>query len=140
VAIPNRNMANANIINISKRPNIKTVMNFGVTYDTPSHQVERAAKIIEEVFRPHPKTADLLISFNKFDSSALNILAVHWWNSTDFKEYLLGFHKLNLELKRRFETEGINLAFPSQTVYLRQDSEWRLAGPLEQTPSTQAPA
>ena len=41
VTIPNKTMANANIINISKRPNIKTVMNIGVTYDTPA-QTDRA--------------------------------------------------------------------------------------------------
>ncbi len=127
VTIPNKNMASANIVNVSKRPNIKTVMNIGVTYDTPAERVERAMRIIEEIFRPHPKTADLLIGFNKFESSSLNILVVHWWNSTDYKEYLLGFQQLNLELKRRFDAEGISFAFPSQTVYVRQDSEWRLA-------------
>src|SRR5467141_462998 len=46
ITVPNKNMANANIINISKRPNIKTVMNIGVTYDTPTGQVERSAQII----------------------------------------------------------------------------------------------
>lgn len=127
VAIPNKTMANANIVNVSKRPNIKTVMNIGVTYDTPAERVERGMRIIEEIFRPHPKTADLLVGFNKFESSSLNILVVHWWNSTDYKEYLLGFQQLNLELKRRFDAEGIGFAFPTQTVYLRQDSEWRLA-------------
>jgi MscS family membrane protein len=126
VSVPNRNMANANIVNISKRPNIKTVMNVGVTYDTPSEQVERAMKIIEEIFRPHPKTADLIISFNKFESTSLNILVVHWWNSTNFREYLEGFQQLNLDLKRRFDAEKISFAFPTQTVYLRQDSEWRV--------------
>jgi MscS family membrane protein len=133
VSIPNKNMASANIVNVSKRPNIKTVMNIGVTYDTTSAQVERAMQLIEEIYRPHPKTADLLISFNKFESSALNILVVHWWNSTDFKDYLLGFQKLNLELKRRFDDERIQFAFPSQTVYLRQDSQWQLAGPNGET-------
>jgi MscS family membrane protein len=127
VTIPNKTMANANIVNVSKRPNIKTVMNIGVTYDTPTERIERAMQIIDEIFRPHPKTADLLVGFNKFESSSLNILVVHWWNSTDFKDYLLGFQQLNLELKRRFDAEGIAFAFPTQTVYLRQDSEWRLA-------------
>lgn len=127
VTVPNKTIANANIINVSKRPNIKTVMNIGVTYDTTSGQIERAMRIIDEIYRPHPKTADLLISFNKFDSSSLNIMVVHWWNSTDFKDYLLNFQLLNLELKRRFDAEQINFAFPSQTVYLRQDSHWRLA-------------
>jgi MscS family membrane protein len=127
VSIPNKNMANANIVNVSKRPRIKTVMNVGLTYNTSSQQVERAMQIIEEIYRPHPKTADLLVSFNKFEPSSLNILVVHWWNSTDMKEYLLGFQKLNLELKRRFDAEKITFAFPSQTVYLRQDSQWRVA-------------
>lgn len=129
VSVPNKNMAAANIINISKRPNIKTVMNIGLTYETSSAQVERAMQLIDEIFRAHPKTADLLISFNKFADSSLNVMVVHWWNSKDYKEYLLGFQKLNLELKRRFDEESIGFAFPSQTVYLRQDSQWRLAPP-----------
>jgi MscS family membrane protein len=127
VSVPNKNMASANIINISKRPNIKTVMNIGLTYDTRAEKIELAMRIIHDIYRPHPKTADLLVSFNKFESSALNILVVHWWNSTDFKEYLLGFQKLNLELKKRFDAEGISFAFPSQTVYVRQDSGWEVA-------------
>jgi MscS family membrane protein len=138
VTVPNKTMANASIINVSKRPNIKTVMNIGVTYDTTSAQIERAMCIIDEIYRPHPKTADLLISFNKFESSSLNIMVVHWWNSTDLKEYLLNFQLLNLELKRRFDAEQINFAFPSQTVYLRQDSQWRLvsAGLTPAVPSS----
>ncbi len=138
VAIPNRTIANASIVNISKRPNIKTVMNIGVTYDTPAQKVQRAMQIIEEVFRPHPKTADLIVSFNKFESSSLNILVVHWWNSTDFKDYLGGFQELNLELKRRFDAERISFAFPTQTVYLKQDSEWRLVSPDAAPPSASA--
>jgi MscS family membrane protein len=122
-------MANATLTNVSKRPNIKTVMNIGVTYDTPAEKVEHAMKIIEDIYRPHPKTADLIISFNKFESSSLNILVVHWWDSTDFKEYLLQFQMLNLELKRRFDAEGISFAFPTQTLYLKQDAEWRVTSP-----------
>jgi MscS family membrane protein len=129
VTIPNRTMANANIINISKRPNIKTEMNIGVTYNTPAEKVERAMRIIEEIYRPHPKTADLMVCFNKFEASSLNIQVVHWWNSTDFKEYAMGIQVLNLELKRRFDKEGIDFAFPSQTVYVRQDSQWQLLDP-----------
>lgn len=127
VTIPNKTMASSNIVNVSKRPSIKTVINLGVTYETPAARVERAVQIIDEVFRPHPRTADLVVSFNKFDSSALNIQLVHWWNGTDVKAYSLGLQTLNLELKRRLDEEKISLAFPSQTVYLRQDSEWRVA-------------
>lgn len=129
VTIPNKNMASANIINISKRPRIKTVMDVGVTYDMSTAKIERAMEIIRDIYRPHPQTADLLVGFNRFDASACNIQVIHWWNSTNYKEYLAGMEKMNLELKRRFDAEGISFAFPSQTIYLRQDSRWQLTAP-----------
>lgn len=121
VTVPNRTMANANLVNISQQPSIKTVMNLGLAYDTPVQKVKQAMQVIEAVYRPHPKTADLIVSFNKFEASSLNILVVHWWNSTDAKDQLLHFQDLNLELKRRFDAEGIRFALPTQTLYLRQE-------------------
>jgi len=87
--------------------------------------VRRALKILEEVYRSHALTSDLIVSFNKFADSSLNILVVHWWNSTDFKAYLVGMQELNLTIKERFDAEGISFAFPTQTLYVKQDSEWR---------------
>lgn len=127
VTIPNKTMGNATIINIQARPNIKTVMNIGITYDTPVEKVKLALKLIEEVFRGHPMTADLVMSFNKFESSSLNILVVHWWNGTDMKACLASLQEMNLSLKERFDNEKINFAFPTQTVYLKQDSQWQLS-------------
>ncbi len=101
-------------------------MNIGITYDAATEKVKRALQILKEVYKDHPQTLDCLISFNKFADSALNIQVVHWWNSTDYKEYLAGLQEMNLMLKERFDKEGINFAFPTQTLYLKQDSEWRL--------------
>ena len=122
VTIPNKTVGNATITNIARRPNIKTAMNIGITYDTPAEKVKRALQILKEVYKDHPKTFDCLISFNQFADSALNIQVVHWWNSTDYKEYLAGFQEMNLAVKERFDQEGINFAFPSRTIYLKQDS------------------
>jgi MscS family membrane protein len=126
VTIPNKTMGNATIINVAAREKIKTVMNIGLTYDTPVEKVKLALQIIKEVFGSHPMTAELLTSFNKFDSSALNILVVHHWKNPDFAASLAGLQEMNLALKERFDKEGINFAFPSQTLYLKQDSDWRL--------------
>lgn len=123
VTVPNRTMANASLTNVSHRPSIKTEMNIGVTYDTPAEKVERAMEIIDGVHRPHPKTVDLIVSFNRFEASSLNILVVHWWGATDVKEYLANFRQLNLELKRLFDREGIEFAFPTRTIHLKQDPQ-----------------
>jgi len=122
VMIPNKLMGNAIITNITRRPTIKTEMNFGLTYDTPAEKVKRATVLLEEIFRANPKTADLVISFNKFADSALNILVVHVWNGTDAKQHFADMQEINLQIKTRFDEEKIEFAFPSQTVYLKNEA------------------
>jgi MscS family membrane protein len=126
ITIPNKTMGNATITNVTQRPNIKTQMNIGITYDTPTERVKQAARLLEEIYRAHPMTADVWISFNRFADCSLNLLVVHWWNGTVYKDYLAGMQELNLEIKRRFDEAGINFAFPTQTLYVKQDSRWRL--------------
>jgi MscS family membrane protein len=120
VTIPNKTMGNAIITNITGRPTIRTEMNLGITYDTPVAKVQRATDILTEVFRSHPKTADLVISFNQFADSALNIFVVHVWNGTDAKEHFAGMQELNLKIKERFDAEKIEFAFPTRTVHVKQ--------------------
>ena len=122
VTIPNKLMGNAIITNITRRPTIKTEMNFGLTYDTPAEKVRRATALLEEIFRANPRTTDLLISFNKFADSALNIFVVHVWNGTDAKQHFAEMQELNLQIKARFDAEKIEFAFPSQTVYVKSDA------------------
>jgi MscS family membrane protein len=119
VIIPNKLMGNAIITNVTRRPMIKTEMNLGLTYDTPVEKVRRATALLEEIFRANPKTADLIISFNKFGDSALNIFIVHVWNGTDAKAHFAAMQEWNLQIKQRFDAENIELAFPTQTVHLK---------------------
>jgi len=122
VTIPNKLMGNAIITNVTRRPTIKTEMNLGLTYDTPVEKVKRATFILEEIFRGNPKTADLIISFNKFADSALNILVVHVWNGTDAKTHFAEMQALNLQIKQRFDAEKIEFAFPTRTVHLKTET------------------
>lgn len=130
VTVPNKAMGNATITNITARPNIKSVMNIGITYDTPPDKVQRAVAILEEIYRAHPMTHDVWISFDKFNDFSLNLLVIYWWKSTVYKEFLAGMQDLNLEIKQRFSAEGIEFAFPTQTVYLKHDSGEPVKGEL----------
>ena len=120
VTIPNKTVGNATIINIARRPTIRTVMNIGITYDTSADKVKRALQLLEEIYKSDPMTKDVIITFNKFADSALNIEVVHFWNSTDHKAYLLGLQALNLRVKEQFDKEGIEFAFPTQTIYVKE--------------------
>jgi MscS family membrane protein len=128
VTVPNKTMGNATITNITRRPAIKTEMNIGITYDTPAEKVQRALQILKEVYRGHSMTQDLIVAFNKFADSALNIVVVHWWKGIDGKAQLQAMEEMNLAVKKRFDAEGIEFAFPTQTLYVKRDGEGALLG------------
>ena len=129
ITVPNKTIGGAVITNITRRRRIKTEMNIGVTYDTPVEKLKRAVEIIEGVYKSHPMTAELTVSFNKFADSALNIQVVHFWTGTDQPAQLTGMQELNFKLKERFDQEKIEFAFPSQTIYVKSDADSRLNEP-----------
>jgi MscS family membrane protein len=126
ITVPNKTMGNATITNISRRPNMKTSFNIGLPYETATSKVEEAVQIIKDTYKTHPMTEDVIVGFNQFADSALNISVIHWWKGLDYKEFVAGMESLNLTLKKRFEQSGIGFAFPSKTVYLRQENDWKV--------------
>lgn len=121
VTIPNKTMANATIANVTRRPTIKTEINLGLTYNTTTEQLRKALVIANDVYANHPNTKNTVVSFNKFGDFALNVQIVHWHNPAAWAIYVKSIEEMNLELKKRFDSEGIDFAFPTQTVYLKQE-------------------
>jgi len=110
IAVPNKTMGNATITNITQRPSIKTIMNFALVHALPTEKVKRAVAILQEIYRRHPMTQDVWVSFNQFAGANLNVQVVHWWRGTDYEKYLAGMQEMNLAVKERFDAEGITFA------------------------------
>ena len=130
VTIPNKTMGNATITNVSQRPNIKTTLVIGITYSTPTVKVKEAVDILRDIFI-HPKTHDVLISFKQFADSSLNIEVVHWFATSEVREYTVGIEAFNLQIKERFDKAGIEFAFPTRTLLVKQDSDWKMEAPAK---------
>ncbi len=127
VTIPNATVANEMIENIGRRPYIKRVLDVTVTYDTAVQKVQRGVDIIREMLdaRAESFSADNpgRVYFNDFNPASLNIVVYYWFAPPDWWEYLKFNHEFNMELLRRFGEEGIEFAFPTQTLYLKKDSD-----------------
>lgn len=124
VTVPNGELANKTIQNIGKRPSIRRVANITITYDTPPDKLERAIEIIKELLENHEgmnKEYPPRVFFDEFNSDSLNIIVYYWYHPPDFWSYLAFNEKFNKELFRRFNEEGIEFAFPTQTLYLAGD-------------------
>jgi MscS family membrane protein len=69
------------------------------------------------------------VYFNDFNAASLNILVIYWFAPPDhwaFMDFDQAFH---LAILRRFNEEGIDFAFPTQTLYLASDPKRPLNPP-----------
>ena len=121
ITVPNKSFGNNTVINISARPFIRTILNYGLTYDTPAPRVDRAAEILRSVFSSHPLTGGCLVTFNRFDASSLNLEVVHHCMTQDWGAYSAAVNALNLQVKERFDAEKLEFAFPTQTLHLKRE-------------------
>ncbi len=126
VTMPNATVADSPVQNVSRRPFIRRNLNVTVTYDTPPQKLRRAIGIVREMLdarRDHwAPDRPAKVHFSDFNADSLNLLVVYWFIPPDYWESLAFNHDFNMELLDRFNAEGIEFAFPTQTLYLKQDS------------------
>jgi len=125
VTIPNSSISKDMVEDISVRPYIKRVANITITYDTPPEKVERAVQIIKEILAQteevnrDPELAPKVV-FDDFKDWALNILVVYWVKPPDYGLFLEVNQRVNMAILRQFNAEGIEFAFPTQTLYIHK--------------------
>lgn len=127
VTVPNGELANKMIRNISKRPYIKRVANITITYDTPPEKVKLAVQIIQDYLdahneKMHPDFPNR-VYFNNFNDCSLNILVLYWFSPPAYWDFLEFDQQFNMHLLSRFNEEGIEFAFPTQTLYINHNTD-----------------
>lgn len=119
VTLPNSLMTKAKIENLSNRTARRNLFTVGLTYETPLAKVKRAVEVLKDVIGQHPDTDNCRVYFSSFGESALNIEVQLWTKRyADYDAYVASLEQLNLAIKERFDAEGIEMAYPSRTVYL----------------------
>ena len=126
VTIPNGELANKSIKNIGKRPYIRRLFNITITYDTPPEKIDRSLEIIRDILKDHEgMDAEFppRIFFNDFNSDSLNIIVIYWYHPPNYWAFLAFGEKVNKEILTQFNNEGINFAFPTQTIHLAKEEK-----------------
>lgn len=126
VTIPNNSAANDPVMNISRRPNIRRILNIGVTYDTKPEKIQEAINIIKDILKDHEGMQEPLtprVYFNDMKADSLNIFAIYWYHPPDYWAYMDHAEWVNMEILTRFNNAGIEFAFPTQTIHLEANPD-----------------
>lgn len=63
------------------------------------------------------------VSFNEFNADSLNIRVIYWYHPPDRWRYLDHASRINVQILERFNVEGIDFGFPTQTLHLAGDEK-----------------
>lgn len=120
--VPNKEVAEASIENISKRPNIKWSFTVDLVYETTPEQIKRAKEIVMEILLASPLTDPEKnapsVWFSEYAESSLRITAINWFQTTDWGEFCEQKEIIQLQILNKLAEEKLELAFNTQTVHL----------------------
>jgi len=118
IVVPNSIIANSNVENFSRRDRRRIMMRLGVSYSTSVENLNRLLNELRNYLKNHPliHKEPLLIYFDEYDSSSLNIFCYFFTKTADWEEYLKIREEVNLEIKKIVEKYS-SFAFPSQSIY-----------------------
>ncbi len=123
IRVPNETIIKSNVVNVTRYPIRRLDVWVSVSYRT---DLERAVAALKEIAAENVYVLDNpepLIVLDKFDASGILILFGLWFEKAD---YLALKNSIMIDLKKRFEAEGIEIPFPQLDV--------RISGPLGGAP------
>lgn len=118
IILSNADLLKSRVRNYGRMAERRIVMTHGVTYGTPLGQLEQIPKMLRAAVEHQADTRFDRSHFAKHGSASLDFETVYYVLSADYNRYMDIQQAINLEIHRRFDEEGIEFAFPTQTLYL----------------------
>lgn len=122
VSIPNATLTSSEIYNYTRIAKRRTTIGVGATYDTPSEKLKKIPNILKEIVENIEKTEVVRSHFRSMGDFSLNFEVVFYSLSNEYDELLKKEEEVLYKIFDTFEKEGIEIAFPTQTVYVKKDS------------------
>ena len=120
ITFPNYKITDTSIVNISSEPMRRVVLNLGLTYDTTSEKMKEALELLKSIPKRvenvSSNPSDIVAVFTEYSDSALVIMYIYF---IEKQGDILGVtSNMNMEILAAFNKAGLNLAFPTRTVYI----------------------
>jgi len=118
----NSDLLNSRIQNFKRMEERRGVLRLGVTYETPYEKLERLPAVIQEVFDSQQDVRLDRAHFAAMGDFALEFEIAFYVLSADYKTFMDIQQVILLALFRRFQEEQVEFAYPTQVLYVNQNS------------------
>lgn len=122
LVVANTVLTTTNVRNFKKMRKRRITFSFGVVYATPVEKLRKIPDMVKTVIEKNKLTDVDRIHFKDFGDFSLNYEVVYYINSNDYAKYMDIQQEINLGIKEAFEKEDIEMAFPTQTIFLSKEN------------------
>ncbi len=120
IIVSNKKLLDAWVNNYHEMVNRRVSFQLGVVCEISYQKLTWIPEILQQIIKSHEQTIFDRVTFKDFGDSALIFEVVYFITTSDFKTYIDLRHEINMAIFKRFEDEGIGLAYPTQTIYLKK--------------------
>ncbi|MEE8131904.1 MAG: mechanosensitive ion channel family protein [Candidatus Paceibacterota bacterium] len=120
LVFPNRQLTDTRINNYKKMEKRRIVFSFGVLYETSTEKVKKIPEIVKDIIDKEPNAELDRVHFKEFGDFSLNFEVVYYVTVPDYGKYMDTQQSINFTLKEEFEKEGIEFAYPTQTLFVKK--------------------
>lgn len=122
LTLPNRQMIDNVLDNLSQRTFRRVDFTIGVTYDTSQEQLKNIIEDVQKYIDENPNTnQEGEVHFISFGDSSLNIMVLYFIDTMDWSTFLRIKEEINFEIMRIVALHGADFAFPTQTIHLQNN-------------------
>jgi len=118
--ISNRELIATSVRNFKKLKKRRIVFTFGVTCDTPLKKLKKIPEMISKIIEKMELAELDRVHFRKIGDFSLNFEVVYYMKVGDYVKYMDTQQEINYAVIESFEKEGIEMAFPTQTIFLNK--------------------
>lgn len=118
----NTDLTNSRVHNYKRMEKRRVVFSFGVVYDTPVERMEKIPAVVKQIIESQEATQFDRAHFSGFGDFSLNFETVYYILSADYNLFMDRQQAIYLSMLRSFKTEGIEFAYPTQTLLINKVS------------------
>ncbi len=119
----NSDLLRSRIRNYQRMEERRIVFNVGVVYQTSPEKLAAIPGMIEEIIKAQELARFDRSHFKAFGNFSLDFENVYYVNSPDYNIYMNVQQGINLAIFRRFQEEGIEFAYPTQTILIDRGAD-----------------
>ncbi len=116
----NSDLLGSRIRNYKRMERRRQVFSFGVTYQTPPAKLSAIPAIVQDIIASHEQLTFDRVHLQQLAASSIDFEAVYTMETPDYNAFMDTQQSINLRLIAQFEKEGIEFAYPTQTVFVER--------------------